>query len=497
MPREIITLQVGNFANHVGTHIWNLQNSIKDDKFLHDVTWRQNLDGGYQPRVVIIDEESNLGNLEDSGGSIYADNDADFQTVEKNLNGYLDSKITESTWEGQEVSFPKRKWVTKQVFDTDSEVLFDPYWPKYTRTYFNHRSCLFPTRHLNSVQSINISEKNPSEEQLEKKSFKNWLLAKSLFSKQEFQDDFEDRVRYFAEECDWLEGFSFVTDSVECSGFGGLTTQLSNYLSEDYAKKLQLHFPLSPVIKYDDTDANFQWLAILGKAFQFYNLSLTESNADVLTPLTLPSCINTPSNFSKSINPETDYFTQSAIVASWYETVSSAWRYSDNGIPLSTLAQNLTSGGRKILGTKLCFRDDQTSSNFTNLSGLNPTESLQDITLASLPVARGLKSNNYWSCEEKLKINIKGDKCSPRFLKSRKKKGDGEVVFSDWCCSNLVADKVNELFECARQTPKSILATTSVKFDLEIDEIKEAFLNFADVLENYELQKEDTSSESD
>merc|ERR1719245_2097750 len=205
-----------------------------------------------------------------------------------------------------------------------------------------------------------------------------------------------------------------------------------------------------------------------------------------------------PHNFHKTIDTDTDYFTQSSVVASWLETVSSVWRFSEEAIPLTQLTRNLTSEGRKILGTKLCFRDDQNLDNFTNLSGLPKKESLNDITLASLPVARGLKSNNYWSCEEKVAINLKGDKMSPKFLKLRKnKKSDGELIFTDWCCSDLVADSVNTLFQSATQIPKSLLATTSVKFDLELDEVKEAFINFPDVLNNYSLTQDSSSEDSD
>jgi len=71
--REIITLQLGSQANHVGTHFWNTQESYftygsqEESPVDHDIHFRAGVgaDGSdtYLPRVVIYDFKSSFGTL--------------------------------------------------------------------------------------------------------------------------------------------------------------------------------------------------------------------------------------------------------------------------------------------------------------------------------------------------------------------------------------------------------------------------------------------------
>lgn len=78
MPKEIITLQLGTYANYVGTHWWNIQESsfvYKNSKAVkpeidHDVLFREghNLrDVTYTPRLVFLDFTESLGTLPQQG----------------------------------------------------------------------------------------------------------------------------------------------------------------------------------------------------------------------------------------------------------------------------------------------------------------------------------------------------------------------------------------------------------------------------------------------
>ena len=68
---EIVTLQFGNRANHVGTHYWNTQESYftysdqEQSPIDHDRSWRQGIgaDGAdtYTPRLLIYDLKGAFG----------------------------------------------------------------------------------------------------------------------------------------------------------------------------------------------------------------------------------------------------------------------------------------------------------------------------------------------------------------------------------------------------------------------------------------------------
>ena len=79
MQREIVTLQVGGVANHVGTHWWNLQEAgfiydpaqIALKEVENDILFRQGLtikgEETYTPRLVLFDVISSLPSLTEQG----------------------------------------------------------------------------------------------------------------------------------------------------------------------------------------------------------------------------------------------------------------------------------------------------------------------------------------------------------------------------------------------------------------------------------------------
>ena len=80
MPREVVTLQLGSYANHVGTHWWNLQEAgfIYDPALLplkeveNDLLFRlgRTITGEetYTPRLLLFDASSSLRPLSELRG---------------------------------------------------------------------------------------------------------------------------------------------------------------------------------------------------------------------------------------------------------------------------------------------------------------------------------------------------------------------------------------------------------------------------------------------
>ena len=63
----------------------------------------------------------------------------------------------------------------------------------------------------------------------------------------------EDHLRFFAEECDNLQGFQLLYDSHDA--FAGLSASLVNHLADDYGSKMLVSLPTSPAY-YEDYSAN-------------------------------------------------------------------------------------------------------------------------------------------------------------------------------------------------------------------------------------------------
>ena len=81
---EIITLQLGNYANYIGTHWWNIQESNFiypgeniETEINHDVTFRagKSLSNQetYLPRLVVVDAACNFKSLAINHSDLYDD----------------------------------------------------------------------------------------------------------------------------------------------------------------------------------------------------------------------------------------------------------------------------------------------------------------------------------------------------------------------------------------------------------------------------------------
>jgi hypothetical protein len=58
----------------------------------------------------------------------------------------------------------------------------------------------------------------------------------------------EEHLRFFAEECDHLQGFQFMTDIT--GGFGGLNANLMELLRDEFPKTCVVLFALEDAIRH-------------------------------------------------------------------------------------------------------------------------------------------------------------------------------------------------------------------------------------------------------
>lgn len=574
--REIITIQLGHYSNHVATHWWNYSqnsthiprqnNSSKNDSFgfesssssnsnndkerliSKEVLWRVGEDSkGHEtcvPRTVIVDERMNLGTLPQSGGPLYDEEVSLFNELHRLPDQFKECATIETWDENAMIECQNPKPYNEQQLainhdkppptDISEETSKNMKWGDYSYTYYHPKSILIPTQDIAMVNSINPqafnsldgnqvdSSQNRSEEDI---NFSNWLHGRSLWQRTSFRDEFEDRIRFYSEECDWLEGFQILSDSAEFSGFAQLSNIVSHYFNDDYHKKVQLHFPISQFSSNFLMRRRFNpnlvptvkdWLGMLGKSMIFYDLALSSSAADAITPLNdlSPSHLEAhPSNFydKYSSNMHSSLYHSSAVVASYLETITTPYRNADlhKRIKASDIARSLTSSHQRMfLDSKLCFRNDQVLENFCSVSGLNIKSCMEDQSYTSIPIARGVSCSPdaYYSVTEKIYMtpDYRYNHFAPKMLKTKKAKSrskdPGEVVYTDWCCSKTMGEEIRNLFQFTKKIPKHVLASLQVKYDLELDEINEAFIGFEDVLDNYERVKkpgEDSDSSDD
>ncbi|KAK6196865.1 Bud site selection protein bud4 [Pestalotiopsis sp. IQ-011] len=220
--REIITLQLGQQSNYLGTHFWNTQESYftygehGESPVDHDVHFRPGLgsDGTetYMPRTVIYDLKGGFGSM-------------------RKINALYEAEDTgdpTSLWNGQTVvqrQQPIEPSAYQESLDTGAaapELTTSSvrYWSDFSRVFYHPRS----------IVQLNEYELNSSLMPFEK-----WSMGEELFSSLDKDHDIVDRdLRPFVEEADQMQGVQIMTGIDDA--WGGFAAKYLERLRDEYGK---------------------------------------------------------------------------------------------------------------------------------------------------------------------------------------------------------------------------------------------------------------------
>ncbi|KAJ5099924.1 hypothetical protein N7532_006925 [Penicillium argentinense] len=221
---EIVTLQLGQRANYLATHFWNLQESYftynegEESPVNHDVHFRPGYgaDGSetYTPRTVIYDLKGGFGTLR-KYNALYELTD--------------DAVAGQGLWDGQEVvqkqtPIPQSDYQKSLDQGTTAPRLTSEtvrYWSDYNRVFYHPRS---------------IVQLNDYELNSQIMPFEDWNVGEELFNDLDKEHDLLDRdLRPFAEECDQMRAIQLFTTSDDA--WGGFTARFIDRIRDEYGKK--------------------------------------------------------------------------------------------------------------------------------------------------------------------------------------------------------------------------------------------------------------------
>ena len=223
----------------------------------------------------------------------------------------------------------------KKLYNLEGSVNF---WSDYLGARYHPRSILL---------CENFQHKNTMH------PFDAWGLGRDVWTdSSNFGDQMEDRVRWYAEECDVLGGFQLISDNHD--GFGGLSAKIAELLADEYHTKPVLSFPTSPAQfpASSNTAAevystcrvtlqlilhNFQGGARVAGAVLSVSHLLTSGGAGVVTPLglardwwPLPGPGHVTSLPQLTFNSE-DSYSSSAVLALALDTATLPYRRRQGG----------------------------------------------------------------------------------------------------------------------------------------------------------------------
>lgn len=295
--REVVTLQFGAFSNHVATHYWNLTHnadeakhqekdeSVRNDKGPQlpeldgDVLFHRGRDDQgrdtYCPRTVIFDKKGSLGALSELTGEIavrstnidrsrppdleaWGERTSLCQTSSYRANDFQKLMAKQQSLRGDARGFAEPHSRTaielrdRPLWKTDAGNLQQPrssssgrappaldgkvnFWPDFLKVRLHPRST-----HLLAGVHENAT------------AFHSFGRGAACMERSEEVEEMLDRVRYFVEASDWLQGFHILCDTTD--SFGGLASCFLEELRDDY-KNPMLAFPVAPLLPSDLTNA--------------------------------------------------------------------------------------------------------------------------------------------------------------------------------------------------------------------------------------------------
>lgn len=361
VPREVVTLQLGHYASSVGAHWWGLQeaqfcfepDAEKAEIIHHDVLFRagRTLHGQetYTPRLIIMDLKGSLSSLKLEGG-LYQDTKTNTSVAWKGdvtthreepdhgnlvLEGLNKPQDHTSLVKGCAAqALPSGAPLPRKGKDRASETAHSespkPVWSDFLRTQLHPRSILTIHQYNHDGEANRLEAFGQGEKLLEDGTC---------------LEELEDRLHFYVEECDYLQGFQVLCDLH--NGFSGIGAKVTELLRDEYAGKGILTWGLTPALNTTNPQRNFYRLVntVLG-------LVHLSNHSSLFCPLSLNRSLGLrpepPVAFPYlQYNASLDYHT-SAILATALDTVTLPYRLQTSAFSMTQLAESLNISGRKV-----------------------------------------------------------------------------------------------------------------------------------------------------
>ncbi|WFD30832.1 mtDNA inheritance, partitioning of the mitochondrial organelle [Malassezia sp. CBS 17886] len=340
-PKEIVYLSFGTPANAVSTHFWNTQQDYFEYGCAgpapaapppvvdHDVSFREGVgtDGHptYTPRAIFFDTREEFGTLRERC-AMYADVD-----VEEALGGWYGDVVAQprvpASWyagvldgEDEAMRDDERPQGRARTSGTGTSPARPPplrYWSDYGRVHYHPRSLvhvgastLFGTTFLQG-RAWHDADAEPAVHTSQFASFEQGVaVARTM---EEEQQVCEERIRWFAEDSDLLQGFQATATSSDA--FAGLSAAYLDLLADEYPKTSRL------VAAYAPTRVGKSQSCRLAAMNDVLALAHLGESASLLVPLHMER------EESAHVRPVwTDLREESALLSTYVETATLALR---------------------------------------------------------------------------------------------------------------------------------------------------------------------------
>lgn len=365
--REVITLQLGHYSNFVGTHWWNLQDAALSydpdaplGEIQSDVVFREGQTPGglvtYTPRLIAMDLKGSLRTLRQEGSLYDPGKDTSAVTWEGNLMMHKESPTLKNVFLEDLDKLDKGEILGEADFLSSSQPQCSG--PMGVDTVNSQLSRLqkgytlegsvkvwsdFLRIHLHprTISVIHQYNHDGEAHRLEAFGQGEALLQGSVL------EDLEDRLHFFVEECDYLQGFQVLCDLA--SGFAGLGSKVTEMLQDSYSGRGILTWGMAPVSHPNSTPMKDLY-HLLNSTLGTVHLA---NHSSLFCPLTLRGGLglrpSSPVTFPYSNYDPSLWYHSSAVLALALDALTVPYRLRNNSVPMWQLSDALAVSGRKVV----------------------------------------------------------------------------------------------------------------------------------------------------
>ncbi|KAH8386988.1 hypothetical protein KR093_003888 [Drosophila rubida] len=422
--REIITLQFGTYANYVGAHFWNQQEAnfvyarddggsqlddAKEEQLpQNDVLYREGRNDlnqvTYTPRLLSVDLAGTLGHLPQVGelyGNYVPLLQEDTQTEDALQRTKQDAEQSNLNTDGEldvlqqptaAISEYQQDLLRNQVNTLDKDY-------KLAESCNSWADFLYARYH---PRSFNVLPGLVRQSDVQ--TLATHAAGVELWQSADFNEEFCDRIRLYAEECDALQGFQLLFDIDD--GFSGMASKCLEHLNDEYSRAnftLPLHYPRN--VSYAQADARTSLnIRVVNSVLSYAQLS---EQANMFTPLSTLTTIWRNNTLQSRQLPGLQWqadnlYQSSAVLAAWLDTMTLSYRLRQTPETLPRFCQRISAAGRTMTAAAMSlplgmqqkpqdlidYLDEQ--ANGTMLAQLSPGCEPGTSHLLQMIVARGI-----------------------------------------------------------------------------------------------------------
>uniref|UniRef100_A0A8C3AQU9 Protein misato homolog 1 n=1 Tax=Cyclopterus lumpus TaxID=8103 RepID=A0A8C3AQU9_CYCLU len=356
--REVITLQLGHYSNFVGTHWWNLQDaSLSYDpetppsEIQSDVLFREGRTTGghvtHTPRLIALDLKGSLRTLRQEGSLYDAGKDTSAVTwwvtasarphvkpSRKHPQDLVSHVSSDHSRNSPPTGALRLDTVNSQLARVQKGYRLEgsvKVWSDFLRIHLHPRT----------VSVIHQYNHDGEAHRLEAFGQGEALLQGQVL------EQLEDKLHFFVEECDYLQGFQVFCDLAD--GFAGLGSKVTEMLRDSYGGRGILTWGMAPVSHPNSTPMK-ELYHVLNGALGAVHMA---DHSSFFCPLTLRGGLgrrpSAPTAFPHLNYDAHLWYHSSAVLALALDALTLPYRLKKDSVPMWQVADSLAVSGRKVV----------------------------------------------------------------------------------------------------------------------------------------------------